>query len=552
MCRLALLLVSLVTPVLAQERPRALVLEIADPWTKQVGAARLLAEAGFEVAPLPLDRSPRFADAEVLWIGSFASESAEYREYVQKFHEDLQHYVGRGHVLVQLTQADQTEPQPPFLPATQGATRSDRDFGQALVLAPQHPLLAGVDAPVQWDPKRTIWETFVHQSGFQVLLAGDAHAQHPALLEGAHGRGRILLAALDFDKVVDGASGEWIQNEAKLAFARTLVRNLAQHALAVRNGKAPAPEVTPPPLAPEEYVEGSWTLAVLPDTQIYALRYPGLFTLQTDWLAANRERLDIRYAIHLGDITDDNTDLEWRRARAALARLDGVVPLALVPGNHDYGPGGDATTRETGLNRHFPFSAQRAMPTFGGAFVDGELDNTFHRFEAGGRKWIVIALEWAPRAEAVAWADGVMRQHPDHKGILVTHAYMNNNDRRYDHTDQEHPQLYNPHQYKTPGKLHDGEELWQQLVRKHDFLLTLNGHVLGDGTGYLASRNDRGHTCHQMLANFQMRELGGEGYLRLLEFRPDGKTVVVKTYSPLYESWLLEPDQQFRFELDDR
>ena len=112
--------------------------------------------------------------------------------------------------------------------------------------------------------------------------------------------------------------------------------------------------------------------------------------------------------------------------------------------------------------------------------------------------------------------------------------------------------LYNPHQYKTPGKLHDGEELWQQLVRKHDFLLTLNGHVLGDGTGYLASRNDRGHTCHQMLANYQMRELGGEGYLRLLEFRPDGKTVVVKTYSPLYESWLLEPDQQFRFELDDR
>lgn len=113
-----------------------------------------------------------------------------------------------------------------------------------------------------------------------------------------------------------------------------------------------------------------------------------------------------------------------------------------------------------------------------------------------------------------------------------------------------HPQHYNPHEYRTPGGVSDGEELWQNLVRKHRFVLTLNGHVLGDGTGYLASQNDSCHTVHQILANYQFRPLGGEGYLRLLEFLPDRRTVRVKTYSPLYDKYLTEADQQFVFTID--
>jgi hypothetical protein len=142
-----------------------------------------------------------------------------------------------------------------------------------------------------------------------------------------------------------------------------------------------------------------------------------------------------------------------------------------------------------------------------------------------------------------------MERHPDRTGILVTHAYMNNNDRRYDHTDTAHPQHYNPHEYRTPGPVNDGEELWNKLVRRHNFAFTLNGHVLGDGAGYLASVNDAGDTVHQILANYQMRELGGEGYMRLMEFQPDGKTVRIKTYSPVFDRSMTQADQQFEVEL---
>jgi len=240
-------------------------------------------------------------------------------------------------------------------------------------------------------------------------------------------------------------------------------------------------------------------------------------------------------------------------AREAMRALDdGGVPYVLVPGNHDYGPSGDASTRDTLLNDYFRFDEAARAPMFGGAMEKGRLDNTFHLFEAGGRKWIVVALEWGPRDGTIRWANRVMAEHADRYGILVTHAYMNNNDFRYDHTDDARPQHFNPHEYRTPGGVNDGEELWRKLVRRHRFALTLNGHVLGDGTGYRADKTTRGNLCHQMLANFQMRKLGGEGYLRLLEFRPDGKTIQVKSYSPLHDRFLLDEDQHFTLELDAR
>ncbi|MDI9379369.1 MAG: hypothetical protein QM845_00625, partial [Verrucomicrobiota bacterium] len=74
------------------------------------------------------------------------------------------------------------------------------------------------------------------------------------------------------------------------------------------------------------FVPGSWTLAVLPDTQIYAMRYPDLFMDQTRWIAANRDRYSIEYVLHLGDITNNNTSNQWQNAKSALSLLDGVVP----------------------------------------------------------------------------------------------------------------------------------------------------------------------------------------------------------------------------------
>jgi hypothetical protein len=530
--------------------PVAYVLETTDPFTSQpstVGAQ--LAAAGFQVLPLPLDVDPATLRG-LIAFGSFASESPVYQDYVTRNAVHLYQFVDKANVLLQLTQADQTEPSPPFLPSTKTARRQDPDLARLFVTSPRNPLLTGVpvrpDGAIFWEFPQIGWEPFAAQGGFEVILAANTSGQTPALMEGAYGQGRIVLSALAMDKPV-GLGPD------RDGFTGLFFNNLREHVNRVceRRGEPLAP--TPSSVAPG-FSDQSTMLVVLPDTQIYSLLYPGVFTAQTSWIAANAVDRQIAYVLHLGDIVDQNTPMEWDRAVRAMNQLDNVVPYALATGNHDYGPAGNARTRDTLLNDYFPYAKAAAMPSFGGAIEPGKLDNTYHLLSVGGRDYVVISLEWGPRDGVVDWATRVMDQYPNRYGILITHAYLNWNDRRYDIKEAgnpANPQDFNPHYYGTAGGVNDGEELWQKLVRKYPFVMVFNGHVLADGTGYLASVTDRGNICHQMLSNYQFRpRLGGDGYMRLIEFLEDGQTVRVFSYSPLDDSFLTEPDQNYTFKLD--
>jgi hypothetical protein len=114
---------------------------------------------------------------------------------------------------------------------------------------------------------------------------------------------------------------------------------------------------------------------------------------------------------------------------------------------------------------------------------------------------------------------------------------MYHDDTRYDWKQYGPKQRWNPHGYgvapATSDDVSDGEELWNNLVAKHEnFVLTLNGHVLVDGLGRTVTATPGGRDVHQLLVNFQMKPNGGDGWLRLLEFRPDGQTVQAYDYSP--------------------
>jgi 3',5'-cyclic AMP phosphodiesterase CpdA len=544
----------------------ALVFETADAFGGHAGAGESLRRAGFHVIPLPLNAPPFVAanapatDADLILFGSFASQDGRYATYMTAYGGMLDDYVARGGLLVQLAQADQTEAIPPFLPGSHSASRVDTDFSEAFVLSPAHPLISGFPVngagkifytqphmPAHVDD--VVWEAFSSFNGFEVILAGDDRARFPGLMEGAVGSGRLLLAAMAPDKIINGSTGVLQSDPLYSTFNQKFFENLYIHTRKVRDQEAPPLIITPPP-GDIQIEEGAWAIALLPDTQYYSQSRPGIFSAQTAWLRENAGRFNIRFALHLGDITNVNSQPEWKAARESMALLDGHIPYALVPGNHDYGPGGNASTRVTFLNDYFLFNDYSARPNFGGAMSDGRLDNTYHLFDAGGYQWIVLCLEWGPTDGTIAWAHSVLDQHPNRKAILVTHAYMNNNDLRYDHLDTLNPQEYNPHEYATPGPVNDGEELWQELVKQRNFVLTVNGHVLGDGTGYRSDPNNAGQNVHQMLVNYQfLAPLGGNGYLRLLIVRPNG-TVQVKSFSPIYNDFLVTADQEFTFDFE--
>ncbi|TWT86661.1 Calcineurin-like phosphoesterase [Pseudobythopirellula maris] len=320
--------------------------------------------------------------------------------------------------------------------------------------------------------------------------------------------------------------------------------------LSGRFAAAEAPSIEP----------GSWTLAILPDTQVYSERYPQHYAAQTRWIADHAASHNIAFVLHEGDVTEHNTPEQWDHALRAMDTLNGVVPFAISPGNHDYGPGGNSSARTSRFNdsEYFgPGSYYSQQDSLAGSFETDKTDNTFHTFSAGGKEWLVLALEWAPRDEVVAWANRVVTDHPDRLVMLVTHAYMYFDESRYDWAAKHDTQSWNPHAYalaKQPGEtINDGQQLWEKLVSRHErFRFTFNGHVLGDGTGFQSSLGERGNAVHQMLANYQFKEQGGMGDMRLLEFKQDGKTVEVRTYSPVLDRCDTSSDQQFTLQLNEQ
>jgi 3',5'-cyclic AMP phosphodiesterase CpdA len=298
-----------------------------------------------------------------------------------------------------------------------------------------------------------------------------------------------------------------------------------------------------------------FTIAVLPDTQNYSEKFPEIFQAQTEWLLDNKARRNIACVLQLGDVTNHNTPAEWENAVKALKVLHGKLPLAVVPGNHDYSKGGGCKDRTTLMSQYLPVEMFQGA-TFGGVY-DREperSENSFHLVSAGGRDLLLLGLEFGPRRDVVRWANEVVGKHPKRGVILLTHAYMYFDETRYDWKQHGVQQAWNPHSYgvaeTTADDVLDGEELWTELVSRHEnFLMTLNGHVLNDGLGRLTSQTPGGRDVHQMLVNFQMKPKGGDGWLRLLEFGGDGTTLRVYDYSPTRNQRNESAQNQFQLKL---
>lgn len=307
---------------------------------------------------------------------------------------------------------------------------------------------------------------------------------------------------------------------------------------------------------PPAIAAGSFTIAVLPDTQNYSEKFPQTFEAQTQWIVANREARNIACVLHLGDITNRSSAAEWENAVRAFGHLDGQLPYFFVPGNHDYSAGGSCKDRTTELSKYLPVTKFKDLPTFGGVYdrEPDQMQNSYHLFSANGRNFLVLALEFGPRKDVVRWANEVVARHKDREAILITHAHIYFDDTRYNWAQYGGKQSWNPHNYQiaknTQDDVTDGEELWNSLLSRHEnFILTLNGHVLGDGLGRMHSATPSGRSVEQILVNYQMRPQGGDGWLRLLEFRADGTTVQTCDYSPTRHQRNESPQNQFAFQV---
>lgn len=198
-----------------------------------------------------------------------------------------------------------------------------------------------------------------------------------------------------------------------------------------------------------------FTFAVMPDTQQEVLDADDTrFVDRTRWLVDNRARLDLRFALHVGDITNWGwlDQPQYDVASEAMRPLEQAgIPFTIAAGNHDTRAvgwngageyGGDAYVKNPECLERFPAAEcdtkllvrhteefNAAFPVnriadVGGTFEAGKSENLFTTYEAGRKDWLVLTLELWPRPEVVEWAKDVVATHPDHNVIVLTHSYL--------------------------------------------------------------------------------------------------------------------------------
>ncbi len=197
--------------------------------------------------------------------------------------------------------------------------------------------------------------------------------------------------------------------------------------------------------------EGAVTLAVIPDTQRYkgegrrvkkgapAAKGPvknASFVSCVDWLLANQGKERIFFVSHTGDIVDNLNDFQMTFARQQMSRLDGRLPYAIAPGNHDI------KVANTDLFcKYFPAEKFAREPWYAGHFggytnVLGEVvcrdnANSCQLVEAGGVKFVFLHLECNAPDPVLAWADTQLTKHADRRAVVVTHQDLGFVERRF-------------------------------------------------------------------------------------------------------------------------
>jgi len=346
-------------------------------------------------------------------------------------------------------------------------------------------------------------------------------------------------------------------------------------ALAALIGCEPPPETLGPPGdGPDAGAdEAAYAFVVLPDTQFYSSSWPEIFQAQTQWIVDHRASEKIAFVLHTGDIVDSDSTAQWGPASAGLHILDDQVPYAVTAGNHDYA---DFADRMGLVNTYFPPSHFEQYPWFGGTYQPGHVENSFSLFPAGGARWLVLALEFGPRDEVLAWADGVLKVFPTTPAIIITHAYLYRDGSRYDFAGSGDSQEFSPHRYVMMGQagssVNDGQEIWDKLIAGNSNVrLVFSGHDvsvndLPPGTAArLSSTRADGSVVHQILANYQTClgppceypdtdvghhvVRGGNGFLRIVRVSPSAGTIAVSTYSPYVDRSLTDGSNHFTLPL---
>jgi hypothetical protein len=243
---------------------------------------------------------------------------------------------------------------------------------------------------------------------------------------------------------------------------------------------------------------------VVPDTQFMVMNFShrgsqySQYTTQTQWIADQKDNLNIKFIAHVGDVVD-HSDLqhEWDNFKSGWSVIeDSGIPWSIAPGNHDTNlPIGVGSWDK--FNQEFPVFDFFGQPWFGEGYPATEYTNNLNFFEASGMEFMVISIGYGMNEDEYNWAKSKLQQYPNKRAIISAHDI-----------------LY--------GRFKD------LALENANVFMMVSGHYPAE-EWHNTFTNNFGGTVHEIMSNYQY---WSNGYLRYYEFKPSQNSIEAFTYKP--------------------
>ena len=260
-----------------------------------------------------------------------------------------------------------------------------------------------------------------------------------------------------------------------------------------------------------------YTMVWMSDTQYYSESYPYIYERMTQWVADQKEALNIPYVFHTGDLVDEwDDEQQWNYADAYMKTLeDADIPYGVLAGNHDVDQKNNDYTE---YSKYFGESRFQNESYYGGSYKDNR--GHYDLISVNGNDFIMMYMGWGVTDEDIAWMNEVLAAHPNRMAFLNFHEYMLVSGNRSPLGNKLYEEVVKPNKNVVAvqsGHYHDSETLVSEIDDDND------------------GKTDR--KVYQMLADYQGGPEGGQGYLRLLHVNPNENKIYVKTYSPYLDDY---------------
>ncbi|XHR30062.1 MAG: SUMF1/EgtB/PvdO family nonheme iron enzyme [Chthoniobacteraceae bacterium] len=289
----------------------------------------------------------------------------------------------------------------------------------------------------------------------------------------------------------------------------------------------------------------NFTVIGLPDTQNYSSQTSpaDVFTQQTQWTLDNKDNLNIKYLFQVGDLVNSSTsDSQWLRVTNAVDLLNGKLPYGIVAGNHDLSSG------DTHYITRFGPDNGRWIDSSTGQYYDWLKGfsprgySSYQILNINGRDYMFLLLDCDSPDSDMAWAVSVLKAHPYTPTMLITHDYLAETG-AYGNTGsgtgaRGRVNYPSPYISLAPDR-NTPTEIWNTVIKPfNQVYMVFCGHNFAQYC--LPDTNAAGKTVYQVLADYQTLPNGGNGFLRIMEFRPSKNEIYSTTYSPYLKRYLAD------------